>query len=175
MRSPRPPQDRLRPVGSELHQARRWLPHWQEGGATYFVTFRTAAIELPGDLRAAVLGALRYFDAQRYTLWAAVVMPDHAYLLLTPLEREGGQWWSLSSILHSLKGYTAKRVNERLQRSGTVWMQESFDRIVRDEAEFIEKWRYIRNNPVKRGLCVRSEEWDALYERAADRPEDGTG
>ncbi len=54
-------------------------------------------------------------------------------------------------------------------------MQESFDRIVRDEAEFVEKWRYVRNNPVTRGLCAQAEDWEALYERAAERPSGGTG
>jgi putative transposase len=171
----RPLHNQLKAVGAELRRTRRWLPHWQQGGATYFVTFRTVSIELPRDLRAVVLSAVRHFDDQRYTLWAAVVMPDHAHLLLTPSERDAGQWWALSSILHSLKAYAAKQLNARLQRSGAVWMQESFDRILRDEAEFIEKWQYIRNNPVKRGLCEHAAEWDALYERAAERPPGGTG
>ena len=102
-------------------------------------------------------------------------MPDHVHMLLTPLERGSRQWWSLSSIMHSLKAYTAKQVNAKLQRSGVVWMQESFDRIVRNEDELIEKWQYIRNNPVKRGLCQRAEDWDAFYERAAERLPGGTG
>ena len=168
-------QDRLGPVGPDLRQTRRWLPHWQQGGATYFVTFRTVGTTLPRELRAIVLSALRYFDGQRYTLWAAVVMPDHVHLLLTPHEQQPGRWWSMSRILHSLKAYTAKQLNAALQRSGTVWMQESFDRIVRDEAEFVEKWQYIRNNPVKRGLCEHPEDWDALYERAYERLAGGTG
>jgi putative transposase len=102
-------------------------------------------------------------------------MPDHVHLLLTPLERQSGRWWSLSSILHSLKGYTAKQVNTRSQHTGVVCMQESFDRIVRDEDEFIEKWRYIRNNPVRRGLCEPAEEWDAFWERGVERRPGGTG
>jgi putative transposase len=170
-----PPRDRLKPVGAEFIHTRRWLPHWQQGGATYFITFRTVTLELSGELRELVLRAVCHFNDQRYVLWAAVVMPDHVHVLLTPLERRVGRWWSLSSIMHSLKAYTAKQVNARLQRSGIVWMQESFDRIVRNDDELIEKWQYIRNNPVKRGLCARVEEWDAFYERAAEWPPDGTG
>lgn len=171
----RPPQDRLEPVGSELQRCRRWLPHWQQGGATYFVTFRSLSVELSKEHRGLVLHAALHFDQQRYTLWAAVVMPDHVHLLLTPLEREPGQWWSLSSITHSLKAYTAKQVNAGLRRSGALWMQESFDRIVRDEEELVEKWQYIRSNPVKRGLCERAQDWDAFYERTAEWPPVGTG
>lgn len=161
------PRDRLKPIGAQLHQPKRWLPHWQQGGSTYFVTFRAAGVELSPELRVMVLNAARHFDGQRYTLWAAVVMPDHVHLLLTPHEREPRQWWSLSSILHSVKGYTAKEVNRRLGRSGSVWLQESFDRIVRDEEEFVGKWAYIHNNPLKKGLCEHADDWDAIYERAA--------
>ena len=97
------------------------------------------------------------------------------HLLLTPREAEPGQWSSLSSILHSVKAYTAKEVNRRLGRAGAVWMQESFDRMMRDEEEFREKWAYIRNNPVTRALCERADDWDALYERASEYPPAGTG
>ena len=173
-RQTRAPRDRLKPIGVELLQSKRWLPHWQQGGATYFVTFR-ASVELSPELRAVVLSAARYFDGQRYTLWAAVVMPDHVHLLLTPREVEPGQWWSLSSILHSVKAYTAKEVNRRLGRAGAVWMQESFDRMIRDEDEFLKKWAYIRNNPVMDALCERVEDWNALYERAAEHAPGGTG
>lgn len=171
----RAPKDRLKPIAAEFVQSKRWLPHRQQAGSAYFVTFRAAGVDLSPELRAIVLSAARHFDGQRYTLWAAVVMPDHAHLLLTPHEREPGQWWSLSSILHSVKGYAAKEVNRRLERSGAVWMQESFDRIVRDDQEFAQKWGYIRNNPVKRALCERADDWDALYERVAEKPPAGTG
>lgn len=92
-------------------------------------------------------------------------MPDHTHLLLCPKEQERGVWWSLSSILHSLKSFTSNETNKLLKWKGSVWQDESFDRIVRDEDEFLEKWNYIRNNPVKRGLCTGPETWDALYER----------
>jgi putative transposase len=42
---------------------------------------------------------------------------------------------------------------------------ESYDRIVRDEAEFLEKWNYIRNNPIKAGLADLPENYAWLYER----------
>jgi len=92
-------------------------------------------------------------------------MPDHVHLLLHPKEQEAGVWWSLPGILHSIKSFTANELNKLLKRTGTVWQDESFDRIVRDEDEFLEKWNYIRNNPVKRGLCPTPETWDAFYER----------
>lgn len=154
----------FQPVQRDLFVTRRNLPHWQMGGSSYFVTFRTNGLELPSSARQLVLDACRHFDGQRYVLWAAVVMPDHVHLLLQPREQAPGKWWSLSSILHSIKSYTAKQINALLERKGAVWQDESFDRIVRDEDEFLEKWNYIRNNPVKSGLAHAAEEWDALFE-----------
>jgi REP element-mobilizing transposase RayT len=151
-------------VRNELQITRRNLPHWQIGGSTYFITFRTKNLELPAEARRMVVDACRHFDATRYTLWAAVVMPDHAHLLLQPAEIEPGRWWPLATILNSIKGFTARQINDLLERSGSVWLDERFDRIVRDEAELIEKWTYVRMNPVKKGLCARPEDWDALYE-----------
>ncbi len=160
----------FQPVQNELFVTRRNLPHWQMGGSTYFVTFRTKSLELSQAARKIVLDACRYFDGERYTLWSAVVMPDHVHLLLCPKEQTPRQWWSLSSVLHSIKSFTAKEINKSLARKGSVWQDESFDRIVRDEKEFLEKWNYIRNNPVKKGLCQAPEEWDGLYECTGKMP-----
>jgi len=44
------------------------------------------------------------------------------------------------------------------------WEDERFDRIVRDEMEFNEKWQYIRTNPVKSGLSENPEDYPWLYE-----------
>ena len=68
--------------------------------------------------------------------------------------------------MHSLKSYTANEINRALGRRGAAWVDERFDRIVRDHAELLEKWQYIRNNPVKAGLCGRPGQWDSLYESA---------
>ena len=155
----------LCPVREELLITRRNLPHWQMGGATYFITFRTKDLELSAEARRMVIDACRHFDAKRYTLWAVVAMPDHVHLLLQPKEVEPGQWWPLATLLNSIKGFSARQINDLLGRQGPVWLDERFDRVVRDEAELMEKWNYIRMNPVKKGLCKRPEDWDALYER----------
>ena len=160
----------FQPVEQDLFITRRNLPHWQLGGATYFVTFRTQALGLTPEARAIVLDACRHFDGNRYHLWTAVVMPDHAHLLLQPKEIGKNEWHSLSSILHSIKSFTAKKINALMSRTGTVWQDESFDRIVRDENEFLEKWNYIRNNPVKRELVHSPTEWIGFYECTGRMP-----
>jgi putative transposase len=148
----------------QLIKTYRQLPHWQMGGSTYFITFRSKGSHLPVEARKIVLEACCYFDDTKYRLWAAVVMPDHVHLLLTPKENVQGAFFSLSEILHSLKSFTGNRINTALNRQGTLWQEDYFNRIVRDENEFLEKWNYIRNNPVKKELCQSAEEWDSFYE-----------
>jgi len=148
----------------QLKKSRRLLPHWQLGGSTYFVTFRSKMSNLPPEVRQIILEACRQFDETKYRLWAAVVMPDHVHLLLTPKEKVEGKYYSLAEILHSLKSFTSTRINRLLNRQGPLWQEDYFNRIVRDEAELLEKWNYIRNNPVKKELCHYPEEWDAFYE-----------
>jgi putative transposase len=148
----------------QLIKSKRQLPHWQLGGSTYFITFRSKISYLPAKARQIVLEACGYFNDTRYQLWAAVVMPDHVHLLLTPKEKNEGGYYSLTEILHSLKSFTSNRINRFLNRKGTLWQDDYFNRIVRDEGEFLEKWNYIRNNPVKKELCQHPDEWDAFYE-----------
>jgi len=98
--------------------------------------------------------ALLHFDQQRYKLHAWVIMPNHVHVLITPLEGN-----TLSSILHSWKSFTAKSANQLLGRIGTFWLEEYFDRSIRNEEHYNRVVEYIHNNPVKAGLCVAAEEW----------------
>lgn len=36
-----------------------------------------------------------------------------------------------------------------LNRKGKVWQNESYDRVIRNEDEFLEKLKYIANNPTR--------------------------
>jgi len=93
-----------------------------------------------------------------YLLAAVVVMPDHVHLLLRPLPGI-----ELSRIMKGIKGVSARLINQARQTAGQVWQDESWDRIVRDYAEFEEKLTYMADNPIKAGLVRALEEWDAWY------------
>lgn len=98
--------------------------------------------------------ALQHFSGVRYELFAWVIMPNHAHILLRT-----NQVTALEKIMGSFKGFTARRINEHLGRSGTLWAREYFDRYIRNERHFEDVVRYIENNPVRAGLCKRAEEW----------------
>jgi hypothetical protein len=50
-------------------------------------------------------------------------------------------------------------INQRRNASGSIWQDESWDRIVRDAAEFDEKLQYMADNPVKAGLVKEIQQY----------------
>jgi putative transposase len=145
----------------------RYLPHWQLPGSVYFITWRCKNGEvLSPEERTITLEALRFWDGRKWIIYAAVVMPDHVHALVQPLtpSEEGGAF-DLAEIIHSVKRFSVYQINQQRGAKGSVWQDERFDRIVRDEAEFLEKWQYIMNNPLKKELVVRPQDYPWLYIR----------
>ena len=73
---------------------------------------------------------------------------------------------TLTQILKGIKGRSAHRINEITEWQGQVWTQESFDHVVRNEAEWKEKMEYVRQNPVKNGLVSSPAQYKWLYVRS---------
>ena len=175
---------------------RRHLPHWQVAGATYFITWRCASgVNLSEAERDVVLAAIRHWDASRWDVFVAVVMPDHVHVLACPLAKGEGRW-DLGELLHSVKSYSAHQISKRRKiaqtggtptaptptaptpaaptesvgsasrRSASIWQDERYDRWMRDENEITEKWEYIVGNPVKAGLVELAEHYRWLYQKA---------
>ena len=143
---------------SRLTIKRRRLPHWTLDGSTYFVTFRVAGDFFSSEERQSVLDHIRSGHDKFYDLAAAMIMPDHAHLILKP--RKG---FNLSRIMKGIKGVSARRVNALRKTAGSIWQDESWDRILRDAMEFEEKLQYMVNNPVKAGLSTEGEAYDGWY------------
>ena len=101
-----------------------------------------------------VQNSFLHFDGEKYRLFAWVVMPNHVHLLASALPEH-----SLSEIMHSFKSYTAHEANKMLRRTGQFWIEDYFDRYIRDEKHFVSTVRYIENNPVKAKLCAKPEDW----------------
>jgi len=145
-----------------FHIRRRHLPQWHERGATYFVTFtlrRPSPVNLTRpDIGFMVLAALLSGDGTRYLLYDRTVMPDHVHVILKPLV-EDGRVPALSRVLGQLKGSLSREINQVLGRRGPLWQDESYTRIIRDEAEYHRKAQYIYENPVRRDLIPDPAEW----------------
>lgn len=144
---------------------RRTLPHWQAPGSIYFLTWRCKqGIVLSPEEQTIALEALRYWDNRKWTLYAAVIMPDHVHALVQPLTLpHGSEVFDLAKVIHSVKSFSSHQINQHRGKSGAVWQDERFDRIIRDEVEFLEKWQYIMNNPLRKELVEHWEDYPWLY------------
>ncbi|EMI19962.1 protein containing DUF1568 [Rhodopirellula maiorica SM1] len=116
-----------------------------------------------------------HHDGNKYHLHAYCVMPNHVHLLLTPSPQEvslpldanaeivvgerADAGSPLSTIMHSLKSYTANMANRVLHRTGTFWQPESYDHWARNDDELERITNYIRANPATAGLVSRHEDW----------------
>jgi len=154
----------------ELRIYRRNLPHWKQPGSYYFITFRTNPdVILPNKARNIVLDCVKFHNSKKYNLYACVVMPDYIHLIIQPLEKGRDSFHGLAEIMHSIKSYSAKEILKFLKNTGImplapiIWRDESFDRIIRDEKEYLEKMNYVVNNPIKKGLAESPEEYKWLY------------
>jgi putative transposase len=90
----------------------------------------------------------------RYSLIDWCVMPNHVHVLIRLMENQ-----TLAEIVGSWKGGSAFEINRLLNRQGPLWQRDYYDRYVRDLDHLHDCIAYIRNNPVKAGLCDKSEDW----------------
>lgn len=100
----------------------------------------------------AVATALQFLRAERAYLIAYAVMPDHLHAVLVPRAP-----YNISRVMQSVKGYTARLLNERNGSRGPLWQRGFYDRMIRDEEQLLDTVNYVHMNPVAGGLAPDPE------------------
>ena len=165
----------------ERHTMRRGYRILKDSDYAYFVTM-TVVEWLPvfasapyGDL---ITVSLRYVRAHKSVqVNAYVIMPSHMHLILRP---EPGI--NLSDVLRDFKRHTSRAISALLLAEGQhdvlrimgaarphgkgresarfrVWQEGSHPEAICSQQFFRQKLEYIHNNPVKKGLVDRPEDW----------------
>ncbi len=126
------------------------------GYSCYFITASTFQKQpiLQSDRMAGLFVdvLLHYRQKQKYLLHEFVVMPDHFHLLTTPCE-------SLERAMQLIKGGFSFRAKKELGFTHEIWQPGFYDRRVRDAEEYFAFREYIRQNPQKRGLTIRVDDY----------------
>lgn len=151
------------------------LRHYDHDGRARFVTFnshRNIPVFTSDIVNQIVVDTIfSVCRERRLRLLAYVVMPEHVHVVLVPpLSAKlgpiiGEMKFSSAMKIHELLNEHGSPVVDRLQavRDGKtkfcLWQRRCYDRNCRTEAEVWEKVTYCHNNPVRRGLVRRAEDW----------------
>ncbi len=138
---------------------RRWLYHTPPAWAkdsTYFITIccqtrgtNQLCLSPPAEI---LLSAIRHYHEQlRWHVSLCLLMPDHLHALLSLPRIE-----DLTRTIAAWKRFTARE-------PGIIWQRGFFDHRLRHDESFEEKADYIRQNPVRKNLCARPEDWPFLW------------
>jgi putative transposase len=120
-------------------------------------------------------------ELHRFHVWAYVIMPEHAHMLIWPTEKV----YDIGDILNSIKQSVSKRAllfvrreaptfliqMEDRQPNGQVhhrfWQRGGgYDRNILEPPAVYAEIDYMHDNPVRRRLCARPEDWQ--WSSAAD-------
>lgn len=147
-----------------VHQRAAWLEHhpqpWSPADAQAYAERFTERMDawldaghgscalLQPDIRQCVEAAITKFDDARLDLDCAVIMPNHVHLILKPRESE-----NVFKVIGGMKGGSARVCNARLgQTNHAFWMEDSYNRLIRDRDELSAFRTYIRRNPTEAKL-----------------------
>src|ERR1700751_2718908 len=99
-----------------------------------------------------LVDTIYHYRGTAYLLHEFVVMPDHLHILLTPLT-------SLEKAVQFIKGGFSYRAKKELGSNLEVWQKGFSDHRIRDASDYRSHQVYIQQNPVRKGLCERAEEY----------------
>ena len=83
-----------------------------------------------------------------------MIMPDRIHAVV-----QLGNNQTLASVMHSLKSFTAKKINVLRGETSTLWQSRDYDRGVRGDEALNEIIRYCYENPVRKGLVKSASDY----------------
>ena len=141
------------PKRRHLRRIPVWLP--LDSPVVYFVTaccYHRQSIFIDDNaMRMAVACLHRCEDRHGWDIPQACFMPDHVHLFAAPMRHREE---SLADLMRAWKSC----VTLRLKR-GQIWQTSFFDHLLRSDESAEQKWEYVRQNPVRAGLCERPEDY----------------
>ena len=142
---------------------RRPLPHGPPPFASpsspvQFVTIcavdRASAPFLP--VAETLLSAARFYHERGdWFLHLFLVMPDHVHALVRLPTAS-----SLRAVVSRWKHYVSRT-------TGAAFQRDFFEHRIRHETEYAEKWAYILENPVRKGVVQSPDDWPHVFVPAA--------
>lgn len=138
------------------------LPHWRADDVCYFVTFRHRR-ELSVDERRMLLRRLLRQEGASWHLDIVCVLPESTSLMGRVREGKDGRPIELSEPLETAKRKAGVEIIKKSGERFPPFYTESFDRIVRDDIEYEERWMEIAESPSNLEGNPDPEDYETLW------------
>ncbi len=99
-----------------------------------------------------LIDTLYHYRGTAYFLHEFAIMHDHIHVLMTPST-------SLEKAVQFIKGGFSFRAKKELGSNMEVWQKGFQDHRIRDAGDSAQHIRYIHENPVRKRLCERANEY----------------
>jgi putative transposase len=164
--------------------SREWVKHktcqrWNQPGDAHELTFGTFGgyklLARERTCRWLVDTIAKARLRHDFAVIAYVIMPEHVHLLLLPRRTA----YDISTILKAIKFPVAWRARRFLESTRSIWLSKladhgrtgrgtfrfwqrggGYDRNVQNYETLGSMVDYIHNNPVRRGLCAQTTDWE---------------
>ena len=129
---------------------------------TYYVTFRHRR-PLEEEERRILMAALLRSEGKKLDFLIACVLPEATEMLFRAAVSPDGRPHELSNAIEPSKRKAGKKIIERTGERFPPFWEESYDRIVRDDAELEERWLFILSSPEKNECCSDADAYPFLW------------
>jgi putative transposase len=143
---------------SDPHSKNLRLHRLRDVCSTFFVTksLRPKKPVLNSELRQVIVEAFAFaVHHERIFLRAFVVMPDHWHALIGLREP-----WTLPGFMHSFMSHVGAETSNHLRKHETAWQDGYYETLIKTARQFTYVAIYVEENPVKKGLVSKPEEWE---------------
>ena len=131
---------------------------WSTSGAYYSVTLATLErqplLTIPGTPHI-IFECFDWLETDKRLEWICImVMPDHIHTVFQLQNKQ-----TLPTLIQSFKKFTAKHINTKLARKGSLWQASYYEHGIRRDESLNKITRYCYENPVRKGLVAQPKDY----------------
>lgn len=84
-----------------------------------------------------------------------LLMPDHTHFFARP-SRDADK---MADWVKMWKSVSSRALSRDLELTSPIWQADYFDRFLRSDESYHDKWEYVNANPVRAGLVKKTDDW----------------
>ena len=116
------------------------------------------------DMMSMIVSA--WTDADKWIVGQYMIMPNHIHFFCSPVtyppydfQKWIIYWKRLTAQIFARVNGSRGRSPSQDVRSSRLWQGGCWDTQIRTGDQYKEKWEYVRNNPVRKGLVANADDW----------------